>query len=552
MNKLITLSFVLLIQLSNAQQINYWVLLKDKNTTPYSLKHPENYLSAKALERRDRQHIAITISDLPVSPSYVQEIKNTGVQVFNCSRWFNAVTVITDDPEKIAAIRALSFVKEVKQVKSPVPSKMPSKFERTDPVTLPSTHSAAKSANPFPDYGFSYGQANQIGVTCLHALGYRGEGMTIALLDAGFQNANTTHAFDSLFMENRLLGTRDFVTGDTMVFEDNPHGAWVLSCMAANLPGKIIGTATKAKYWLLRTENAASESLQEEINWSVAAEFADSVGVDVINTSLGYSTFDDTTTNHTYADMDGNTTIITKAADMAASKGIFVSVSAGNEAGPPWFKITAPADADSVLTVGAVDTVGNIGYFSSRGPSFDGRIKPNTVARGVYPFLVDVDGKIFQANGTSFSSPITAGAVACLWQAHKDKTNMELLDAIEKSASQYATPDSIKGYGIPDFCKASQLLTGIEDYDAANNLLSVYPNPFHTGFNIVYTSAKEETVIIELCDITGRILKSQKQKVIAGNAVKLNFAYEKELVNGIYFIRLTTSEFACYKKIIKE
>jgi serine protease AprX len=552
MNKLFTLTFVLLIQLANAQQINYWVLLKDKNTTPYSLKHPENYLSTKALERRDRQHIAITASDLPVSPSYVQEIRNTGVQVFNCSRWFNAISVITNDPKKIEAIRALSFVKEVKQIKSPVPSKMRSKFELIDPVAVPATHHAAKSATPSLDYGPSYKQANQIGVTCMHTLGYRGEGMTIALLDAGFKNANTLHAFDSLFMENRLLGTRDFVTGDTLVFEDYVHGTMVLSCMAANLPGKIIGTAPKANYWLLRTEDVASESLQEEINWSVAAEFADSVGVDVINTSLGYSTFDDSTTNHTYADMDGNTTIITKAADLAASKGIFVSVSAGNEAGPPWFKITAPADADSVLTVGAVDSAGNIGSFSSRGPSFDGRIKPNTVARGVIPVLVNETGDIVKANGTSFSSPITAGAVACLWQAHQNKTNMELLDAIEKSASQYATPDSIKGYGIPDFCKASQLLTGIDDYDVANNLLSVYPNPFHTGFNIVYTSAKEETVMIELCDITGRILKSQKQKVIAGNAVKLNFTYEKELVNGIYFIRLTTPESAFYKKIIKE
>jgi serine protease AprX len=554
MNKLFTFTFafVLLIQLSNAQSITYWVLLKDKNATPYSLKHPENYLSAKAIERRDRQHIAITPADFPVNPAYIQGVKNTGVQVFNCSRWFNAITVITDDPKKIKAIRALAFVKEVKQIKSPVTSKASSKFEQTDPVVITPQHDGTKSATPTYDYGASYKQANQIGVTCLHSLGYRGEGMTIAVLDAGFLNANTLHAFDSLFMENRLLGTRDFVTGDTMVFEDYSHGMNVLSSMAANLPGRIIGTAPKAKYWLLRTEDAASESLLEEVNWAVAAEFADSVGVDVINTSLGYSTFDNTADNHTYADMDGNTTIITKAADMAASKGIFVTVSAGNEAGAPWYKITAPADADSILTVGAVDSLGFIGSFSSRGPSFDGRVKPNTVARGVRTVLVNDADEIFKGNGTSFSSPVTAGAVACLWQAHKNKTNMELLQAIQKSASQFATPDSIMGYGIPDFCVASQLLTGIDKYDASDNLLTVYPNPFHNGFNIVYSSAKEETVTIELCDITGRILKSQKQKVIASNSVKLNFTYEKELANGIYLIRLLTPESTLYKKIIKE
>ncbi len=552
MNKLLSLAFVLLVQLSNAQKINYWILLKDKNTTVYSLQHPEIYLSAKALERRERQHIAITTTDIPVNPAYVQQIRNMGVQVFNCSRWFNAITVITDDPKKIDQIRALSFVKEIKQVKSPVLSKNNSKFEEIDEAAIISATAIEKNKPTSFDYGPSYKQANQIGATCLHALGYRGEGITIALLDGGFKNANTLHAFDSLFMEKRLLGTRDFVTGDTLVFEDNAHGMMVLSSMAANLPGKIIGTAPKAKYWLLRTEDVASESLQEEINWGVAAEFADSVGVDVINTSLGYNTFDNAADNHTYADMDGNTTIITKAADMAASKGIFVTVSAGNEGNNVWKKITAPADADSVLTVGAIDSLGNIGSFSSMGPSFDRRVKPNTVARGVRAVLVDETGIVIKENGTSFSSPITAGTVACLWQAHKTKTNMELLDAIQKSASQYTTPDSITGYGVPDFCIASQLLTGINTYEKSDNLVNVYPNPFHTGFNILYSSAREEFITIELCDITGRILKSQKQKVIAANAINLNFSYERELVNGIYLLRIITPETIINKKIIKE
>ena len=551
MNKLITLAFVVLFQFSNAQQGTYWIVLKDKGTTSYSLNQPERFLSAKAIQRREQQHIPITTGDLPVNPSYIMQIKKTGVQVLNCSRWFNTIAIVTDDTKKIDAIKELSFVKEVKQIHKAGTSKNVSKFEMETVYPNTQAYSPAKKDRAL-DYGPSYKQSNQIGVTCMHANGYQGQGMTIAVLDAGFLDVNTLPAFDSLRINNQLLGARDFVTGDTLVFEDFAHGMMVLSCMGGNIPGKLIGTAPKANYWLLRTEDAATETLQEEMNWAVGAEFADSVGADIINSSLGYNTFDDSTENHTYADMDGNTTIITKAADIAASKGIFVTTSAGNSAGPPWFKITSPADADSALTVGAVDSMGFIGSFSSRGPSFDGRVKPNTVARGVRTVVMNTNGNTVMANGTSFSSPVTAGAVACLWQANKSKTNMQLLDAIEKSASKYTTSDSIMGYGIPDFCLANQILTGIQSYEASSSSILVYPNPFHSNVTILYSSAKEEVVTIELRDVAGRILKSQKQKMIAADGIKLYFLHEKELTNGIYIISILTPESVFYKKIIKE
>lgn len=549
MNKLLTLAFVLLIQLSNAQNSNYWIVLKDKKNNAYSLSQPSGFLSAQALQRRERQHISLTANDLPVSPAYVQEIRKSGVKIRSCSKWFNTVSVATDDIKKIEAIKQLPFVKEVKKINS-APAKYP-KFEQEKITPINSQVSKENHTPMALDYGQSFKQADQIDVTCLHAKGYLGEGITIAVLDAGFLNVDTLPAFDSLIINKRLLGTRDFVTGDTMVFEDNFHGMMVLSCMAGYIPGQIIGTAPKAKYWLLRTEEAATETIQEEMNWAVGAEFADSVGADVINTSLGYSLFDDASQNHTYADMNGNTTIITKAADIAASKGIFVTVSAGNAAGPPWFKITAPADADSVLTVGAIDSTGQIASFSSRGPSYDGRIKPNTVARGVSAVVTNVGGGLAKVNGTSFASPISAGAVACLLQANHTKTNIELLKAIQESASQFFYPDSIKGNGIPDFCKASSILTGIPDYHSSDNVFTIYPNPFHSGFTILYASKKEEVITIELRDVAGRILKSQKEKVSVDD-VKLKFTYDDVLANGVYIINISTPESVFYKKIIKE
>lgn len=554
MKKQLSLSlFLFIFQFSFSQtKTNYWILFKDKNASPYALTKPSDYLSAKAIERRTKQNIPVSFTDLPVNPNYINAVRSFGVNVINQSKWFNAILVSTTDENKIDAIRSLAFVKEVRSITSSQQSKVNSKFElENNSVAIPNEKSAATTTSTTLNYGLSFKQANQIGVDCLHDQGFQGQGMTIAVLDAGFYNTNILPAFDSLNIQNQILGCRDFVAGDTLVYEDFPHGMNVLSCMGGNLPGRLVGTSPKAKFWLLRTEDAASESLQEEINWLVGAEFADSVGADLITSSLGYNLFDNAADNHTYADMDGNTTIVTKAADWAVSKGMFVVIAAGNAGGSAWSKITAPGDADSVLTIGAVDSLDFIGSFSSRGPTSDDRIKPNTVARGVDAIVASQNGDVFGQNGTSFATPITAGAVACLWQANPAKTNMEILYAIQQSASQYFIPDTIKGFGIPDFCAANQLLAGIEENKLNNENLIVYPNPFSSTFEISFYSDKKQIVEIELLDISGRALISQTRVLNSGSNNLIGISETKDVSNGIYIVQLRTPERRYFKKIIK-
>lgn len=530
----------------------YWVQFKDKNGSPFSLKDPSAYLSQKAIDRRTRQNVFINESDLPVNEVYIRAIQAIDVTIVNKSKWLNSITVSLLDTNKINSIKLFPFVRSVKKIEELRNNRTTSKFESENITgTVSSEHLRSSLASNVYNYGLSFNQANQIGVDCLHNLGYQGQGMTIAVLDAGFFDVDSLPAFDSLRINNQLLGTRDFISGDTMVYEDFPHGMNVLSCMAGNLPGKIIGTAPKAKYWLLRTEDAGSESLSEEITWLVGAEFADSAGADIINSSLGYNYFDNSADNHTYSDLDGNTTIITKAADWAASKGIMVVSSAGNFGGPPWYKISAPADADSILTVGAVDSSGFIASLSSRGPTFDGRIKPNTVARGVNAVIAANTGDISTSSGTSFSSPITAGAVACLWQANPAVTNMQLLTAIEQSSSQFSNPDSIKGYGIPNFCTANSILTGINKINQEADRLIVCPNPFKDNFEITFYSDKNQTICIELYDISGCEL-FKKQEIVKDNSfITLNSNAVGALSNGFYLLRLSTPDKFFLKKIIK-
>lgn len=551
------LSFLLFFQFSFAQSSKtYLLIFKDKKNSPFSVSQPEKYLSERSIARRQKQNIAVNASDLPVNPSYVADVKAIGVNIKDQLKWLNAITIIDADEAKLDAIRKLSFVKEIILTADISTSKVPDAKFDTEKNTEETTFINGFKSPAGLDYGPSFFQSNQIGIDCIHNLGFMGQGMVIAVLDAGFFSVDILPAFDSLRINNQLLGCRDIVTGDTMVFEDFPHGMNVLSCMVGNLPGQLIGTAPKAKYWLLRTEDAFTETLQEEVNWLAGAEFADSVGADIINSSLGYNKFDGGIGDHYYSDMDGNTTIVTKAADWAASKGIFVTTSAGNAGGPPWFKITAPADADSSLTVGAVDSAGNIAGFSSRGLTFDGRIKPNTCARGVQAVIAANSGGITNASGTSFSSPITAGAVACLWQSTPGATNMQLLQAIHESASQYFLPDSIKGFGIPDFCVADSILTftiGINSIPSKKETaLTVYPNPFQSGFMISYYSDKKGTIRLELFDVSGKQILVMDHIVTAHADNKITFSDLSSLSKGIYTLRLISSDKTYISKIVKQ
>lgn len=529
----------------------YVIQFKDKNGSEYSLDKPSAFLSEKAIQRRLRQHISVDISDLPVSPAYINEIQTHGITIHNRLKWMNEIIVSSDDADKIALVKSLPFVAGVKKIETIASHQVVSKFEagyNSKPVTSVETTESARSVF---NYGYSYSQAHQIGVDCLHDMGYQGQGMTIAVLDAGFWNVDVFSMFDSLRNDNRILGTWDFVAGDAIVYEDFFHGTSVLSCMAGNVPGQLVGTAPKADYWLLRTEDANSETLLEEYYWQVGAEFADSVGADIINSSLGYNYFDNSAHSHTFQDMDGNTTVITKAADVAASKGIMVVTSAGNAGGGPWFKITAPADADSVLTVGAVDSLGTIAGLSSRGPTADGRIKPNTVARGLDAVAVGFTGSVSYQSGTSFSSPITAGAVACLWQANSAATNMELLNAIQQSASQFTNPDTVMGYGIPNFCTANMVLAGIEQLTQSKEQVVVYPNPVDDELQIHFYSDKKQAVAISIIDMLGRELM-HIDKMLTANADNVYTFSVSQLPKGMYMVSVTTADTMYYKKIIKK
>ncbi len=353
-------------------------------------------------------------------------------------------------------------------------------------------------------YGAAYHQINMLNADLLHQMGYRGEGITISVMDNGFYNAHLISAYDSV--RQRILGTWDFVNNELNVYNDGGHGENTLSCMAANQPHKFIGTAPDANYYLFTTEDDGAEWIMEEYNWAAAAEVADSAGAQVFSTSLGYTEYDDDEGSHTYADMNGHTTVITNAANMAFGKGILVLNSAGNEGAKHWKYISAPADGDSVLAIGAVDSAEAVTNFSSRGPNSAGRVKPDICAQGANAAVVTTGGGVATNNGTSFSCPIMAGCAASLWSAFPDKTAREISDAIVISADHFWTPDSLHGYGIPNFYNAYLLLK--TNYNGGilrvNDDAVVFPNPFINELNVSLFNNEPKDHKLELFDLQGR------------------------------------------------
>ncbi len=488
MKILTLLSTAILLSILTTAQVapdKYWVRFTDKDNSPYSIENPEAFLSQQAIDRRNAQGIPVVENDLPVNPSYISAVVNTGATLLNISKWFNSITVFTDNQEVINAIDALPFVLSVDIAgKSPGPGKETVKpfFDNETITEIPEEDLfEGNTSGRGYDYGQAWNQINMLNGIALHDLGFDGAGMTIAVLDAGFTNANTLSAFDSLWTNNQILGYKDFVNPlAPNIFGSHTHGTSVLSTMGANLPGQMVGTAPRANYWLLRSEDGGSEYLIEELNWVSAAEFADSVGVDIINSSLGYTTFDDPSQNHTYQDMDGNTTPITIGADLAASKGILVVNSAGNSGNGSWQYIGAPADGDSVFSIGAVDANGNYASFSSTGPTYDGRIKPDVVAQGSGSTVINAwSGNVATGSGTSFSSPITAGMVACLWQANPGRRNTEVMEAIRQSASLANNPDMLLGWGIPDYLLADSILSSQVTHDITLDIKLLLEGPFN-------------------------------------------------------------------------
>jgi serine protease AprX len=536
----------------------YWVQFTDKNNSPYSIDNPTEFLSEKAIERRNKQGIQLKSNDIPVNPTYVEQVSAVGARILNRSKWFNAVTIEVQDSTLLPTIEALPFVNAVSQIArvkvlTNADLFMQDLMKVYEQSQAKSSAELKATAGSDALYGDGDLQIKMLQGHKLHAMGFRGQGMTIGVLDAGFFRVNEFALFDSLRINNRILGTYDFVQGNDSVYEDNSHGLSVLSTMAANVPGVFVGTAPEANYWLLRTEDASSEFIIEEDNWVRGAEFADSVGVDVINSSLGYTVFDDSATSHTFNQLNGNTTRITIGADIAASKGILVVNSAGNSGADPWRYVGAPADADSVLTIGAVDGEGKYAAFSSRGPTADGRIKPNVTAMGQQTLVATNSGNVGRSNGTSFSSPVMAGVVACLWQAHPNATMMQVFKAIEKSGDQADQPDAYRGFGIPNFMRAHSILSQLENKVApSDSVVNVYPNPFIEGVSVEYYSQTEQLITINIYKNNGKLLAAEKFMVYPYVNTLLQLENVKKLKPGNYIVSVVSKSGTNNRQIIKQ
>ena len=447
MRKLISfLAIALLATGASAEQdtLKYRISLKDKAATEYSLKKPEKYLSAKAIERRRKQNLPIDSTDLPVCRKYIDEIRKQGVKIVVTGKWDNFVTVSCNDTTLIDRIAALPFVLSTEKVWiSPGAGKPSMATERDSVLNQPTMH-------PDSIYGRAITQIQMSNGDKLHEAGFKGQGMTIAVIDAGFHNVDKITAMQNI----RILGTKDFVNQQADIFAESSHGMSVLSCIGMNRPDIMTGTAPEASFWLLRSEDEYSEHLVEQDYWSAAVEFADSVGVDVINTSLGYYSFDDKSKNYKYRDLDGRHALMSRQASHIADKGMILVCSAGNSGAGSWKKITPPGDAENVLTVGAIDKRAVLATFSSVGNTADHRVKPDVVAVGVGSDVIRTDGNQGRANGTSFSSPIMCGMVTCLWQACPTLTAKEVIELVRRSGDRAGFPDNIYGYGVPDMWKA--------------------------------------------------------------------------------------------------
>lgn len=521
-----------------AQYPKYIINFIDKNNTPFRLNDPSKYLSQKAIERRNRYNIRLDSSDLPVAPAYIDSVLKKGnVQLLSTSRWLNQILIYCTNTNTIAKIQALPFVKTATGIglkAGNIDTIQRERFvEKISSANIVANNQQQQGTEAY-NYGSTFNQVHIHNGEFLHNKGFNGKGISIAVLDAGFNKYTTIAAFDSVRLNGQILGVKDFVAFDNSVTEDDTHGRYCLSIMAANWPGKMIGTAPKANYWLLRTENAASEYPIEEHNWVAGAEFADSAGADMISSSLGYNQFDDAGFNHTYSQFYKNKTMVSKGASMACNKGLIVMNSAGNEGGNSWKYIIFPADADTVCAVGAIDTTGQIAGFSSYG--YAGKIKPNIVSVGVNTVIAG-DTQPVAGNGTSFSNPNIAGLIACLWQAFPAYNNITILDAVYKSASRYNNPDNRYGFGVPNMQKAYRLLKHKQNVELfGNEWLFVSPEIFTSTINVKLVGRVDGNATIELADETDRIITTKNIVTEEEEVYDVAFEGLSDLPGGKYFI----------------
>ena len=515
-----------------AQTDRYMVFFKDKLNTPYSVDEPAQYLSERAIERRLRQGIAITESDLPVSIDYVSQLTALGVDVYFKTKWMNGVLVQTS-AAKIAEVEGLPFVSSTELVG---PGAV-----LTQTRTLP-VASAFREVNDSGTLNTNL-QLSMLGIDEMHAENFRGEGIVIAVMDGGFLGVNTSEVFEPIFADNRIVGARDFVQNSYDPYQYSTHGTAVLSCIGGLFNETLKSGAPEASFILLVTEEVATEYRIEEYNWLFGAEYADSLGADIINTSLGYTEFDLTAMNYTYDDLDGQTTIVTRASEMAFDKGMLLVTSAGNSGNSRWQFISAPADGENVLAVGALTPSLTKASFSSIGPSADERVKPDVVALGQEVVVFSSD-QYHLSSGTSFSAPLVSGLAAGLWQANPDWTNRELLEALRQSGSNFGNPSDTWGYGIPNFrLEGAEIVLSSADEITD---IQAYPNPIGNGNLTLAIPGTERFQQLRIYDLKGNHLHSQPIAQQGDQEIEM-----KDLPNGLYILTLEGNERSRVIKIIK-
>lgn len=531
--------FIVLMLLSApswAQVNRYLVFFKDKSGTTYSKSSPLEFLSQRAIDRRIRQGIAVMETDLPVSQTYVQGIRDVGANTFFTTKWMNGVLIQCEEAI-IPNIENLPYVDHVELV-APNERLMIGGRSRTELKTKELKTAFSTQA-----------QLQMIGLDEMHKQGHQGETMVIGIFDGGFQGVNTAAPFQHIFDENRidLASSKDFVTNSTNVFQYNDHGTQVFSIIAAYQDGFYTGGSYEANYQLYVTEDVGSEYRIEEYNWLFAAERADSAGVDVVNSSLGYYDFDGNSMDYPKSAMDGKTTVVTRAAQMLADRGVIVVCSAGNEGGIAWQIITAPADAEDVLAIANVNGSGLRAGSSSIGPSADGRIKPDVAALGVNTSVIKPNGTLGTASGTSLAAPLVASLAAGVWQRYPALTNLEVIDAIRNSASQAKNPDNFLGYGIPNF-------KGVVNYveeSHQENVFEVYPNPINGDSITIKPFDPDEVNFckVEMLSSLGQIVYEASVNFSWAN--RTHTSYVNTLPEGVYFMRIWWGEKRYTFKIVK-
>lgn len=559
MKKTLLFLFVTISFSSFAQIEDAWLFLKDKPNADTFLANPLTMLSQKAIERRGKQNISVDEKDVPIYADYYNQLKNEGnIIVLRKSKWLNAVHIqgtvaqVNGLPPNFPFIASIEFANKSLNANGK---------KRTKKIA-PNHQNKFKNTKTDFTYGSTENQIKMLRGDFLHKQGLTGKDQIIAVIDAGFPNVNTLAAFTRIRDNNQILGGYNFADRNDNFYSRDSHGTLVLSTIAGYIENEFVGSAPDAKFYLFVTEIVESETVLEETLWVEAAERADSLGVDVINTSLGYTTYDNPNHSHSYADMDGKTTFISRGAEIGASRGMLLVNSVGNSGNDSWKYMGAPADAESVISVGAVGASGNIADFSSFGPTADNRIKPEILAKGDAAAIINhTNGEIITADGTSFSSPIMAGLIACLNQntgfalktsanfksKNSQNLNSYLKNAIYQSSDKFNNPSNQYGYGIPDFEEALNLYIGSTGSINENMLseLTIYPNPVDAIFELSYNVKISGDIKLQIYTILGK-------KVLEFSKVISNKIDISNLDKGIYLLKIQNGKQQKTLKLIKQ